>query len=188
MDIKHCPQPEREIIPMPTETGHLDDELSVMLPDVESDRRQFILHEPNLMRLDALLSESNDRILVDEFMKTLRYALLSTLAIKGNQIVQIILRGGILQNMQDLSDLFSLDIELVIVLDVESYSLSEILLELAEEIYGDILCAKGLFFIKTVLSQREWNNIAPDQDEYLILVEKESALPNSLHKYQLSPS
>ena len=164
--------------PLTIETGNLtfDDKLSNRASDAEFIREQFVLRESNLMKLDALLSKSNGRKLADEFMKTLRYALLSTVAIKGDQIDKIILRGGILNDTTNLSDPFSLDIELFIILNIESYSLSGVIVELADNIYGDILYEKKLLFINTILSQTEWNNIIHDQDEYLILVEKERVL------------
>jgi len=101
---------------------------------------------------------------------------LSTVAVKGDQIAKIILRGGILKDTTNLFDPFSLDIELFIILNIESYSLSDVVVELADKIYGDILYEKKLLFINTVLSQTEWNNIISDQDEHLILVEKERVL------------
>ena len=148
----------------------------------------FRLCESNLTKLERRLLENNSKELVDDFMKTLRYALLSTVAIKGDQIDKIILRGGILKDTTNLSDPFSLDIELFIILNIESYSLAEIIVELADNIYGDILDKKRILFINTILSQTEWNNIISDQDEYLILVEKGRVLQNSLHQHQQSAS
>jgi len=136
----------------------------------------FRLCESNLTKLETRLLENNSRRLVDDFMETLRYALVSTINLKGAQITQIILCGGILRDTTNLSDPFSLDIELFIILQSESYSLAEMTFELADYIYGDILYEKRLLFINTILSQTEWNSIISDQDEYLILVEKESVL------------
>jgi len=132
----------------------------------------FRLCESNLTKVERRLLENNSKELVDDFMRTLRYALLSTVAVKGDQIAKIILRGGILKDTTNLSDPFSLDIELFIILNIESY----VVVELAEKIYGDILYEKRILFINTILSQTEWNNIISDQDEYLILVEKERVL------------
>jgi hypothetical protein len=132
----------------------------------------FRMCESNLTKLEKHLLENNSKELVDDFMKTLRYALLSTIDIKGDQIAKIVLGGGILKYTTNLSDPFSLDIELFIILNIESYSLSEVVVELADNIYGDILYEKRILFINTILSQTEWSNIISDQDEYLILVEK----------------
>lgn len=129
------------------------------------------LDQSELSQLESLLLMYNNHQLVDEFMRTLRYALLSTVAIKGNEIEKIILRGDILRDTTNLSDPFSLDIELFIVLNVETYILSDILVELADNIYGEILGKEGIFFINTVLSQTEWNNIASTLDDYLILAQ-----------------
>jgi len=180
-------------LPKLSETTRIQDNKFLELPTSEVamfkyTTKPFRLCESNLTKLETRLLENNNKELVDDFMDTLRYALLSTINLKGNQITQIILRGGILRDTMNLSDPFSLDIELFIILNIESYSLSDIVIELADNIYGDILDKKRIFFINTVLSQPEWNNIVHDQDEYLILVEKESVLQNSLHQHQLSTS
>ena len=123
----------------------------------------FRLCESNLMRLEKQLSENNSKELVDDFMETLRYALSATINLKADIIDKIILRGGILKDTTNLFDPFSLDIELFIILNIESYSLSGIVVDLADNIYGDILYEKRILFINTILSQTEWNNIIDDQ-------------------------
>ncbi len=157
-------------------TGIQDNAILSEVVVSENITEPFRLCESNLAELERRLLENNNKELVDDFMNTLRYALLSTVAVKGDQIAKIILRGGILKDTTNLFDPFSLDIELFIILNIESYSLSDVVVELADKIYGDILYEKKLLFINTVLSQTEWNNIISDQDEHLILVEKERVL------------
>jgi len=166
-----------------TETGTFtfDDDLSPSSLSLDV-KEEFVLYEPNLNILHSQLLRSNSRKLVSEFMRTLRYALLSTIAVKGDQIAKIVLRGGILKDTKNLSDPFSLDIELFIILNIESYSLSDVVVTLARKVYGKILDKKQVFFINTVLSQEEWENITP-KGEHLILVEKERVLQNSLQEY-----
>ena len=164
-----------------SETTRIQDDELLGLPASETAMSEeitepFRLCESNLTKLETRLLENNSKELVDDFMETLRYALLSTIDIKGDIINQIILGGGILKDTTNLSDPFSLDIELFIILNIESYSLSGVVVELADNIYGDILDKKRILFINTILSQTEWNNIIDDQDEYLVLVEKESVL------------
>ena len=137
----------------------------------------FRLCESNLTRLETQLLENNSRGLVDDFMETLRYALVSTINLKGAQITQIILCGGILRDTTNLSDPFSLDIELLIILQSESYSLAEMTFELADYIYGEILDKKRILFFCTILSNTEWKRMKNfENNEYLILVEGESVL------------
>jgi hypothetical protein len=139
--------------------------------------KPFRLCESNLTKLETRLLENNNKELVDDFMETLRYALLSTINLKGNQITQIILRGGILRDTMNLSDPFSLDIELLIILQSESYSLAEMTFELADYIYGEILDKKRILFFCTILSYTEWKHIKTfENNEYLILVEAERVL------------
>ena len=137
----------------------------------------FRLCESNLTKLETQLLENNNEELVDDFMETLRYALVSTINLKGAQITQIILRGGILRDTTNLSDPFSLDIELLIILQSESYSLAEMTFELADYIYGEILDKKRILFFCTILSNTEWKRIKNfENNEYLILVEGEGVL------------
>ena len=137
----------------------------------------FRLCESNLTKLETRLLENNSKELVDDFMETLRYALLSTINLKSDRIAKIILRGGILKDTTNLSDPFSLDIELLIILRSESYSLAEMTFELADYIYGGILDKKRILFFCTILSHTEWKRIKTfENNEYLILVEKERAL------------
>lgn len=137
----------------------------------------FHLYESNLTKLETRLLENNNKELVADFMETLRYALLSTINLKGDILAKIILQGGILKDTTNLSDPFSLDIELLIILQNESYSLAEMTFELADYIYGEILDKKRLLFFCTILSYTEWKRIKTfENNEYLILVEKERAL------------
>ncbi len=137
----------------------------------------FCLCESNLTKLKARLLESNSKEFVDDFMKTLRYALLSTINLKGDQITKIILQGGILKDTVNLSDPFSIDVELLIILQNESYSLAEMTFELADYIYGEILDKKRILFFCTILSHTEWKRTETfENNEYLILVGEERAL------------
>ncbi|MBM3237962.1 hypothetical protein FJZ31_16860 [Candidatus Poribacteria bacterium] len=169
-------------LPKLSETTRIQDNKFLELPTsevamVEYTMKPFRLCESNLTKIETRLLENNNKALVDDFMETLRYALLSTVAVKGEQIDKIILRGGILRDTMNLSDPFSLDIELLIILLSESYPLAEMTFELADYIYGEILDKKRILFFCTILSHTEWKRMKPfENNEYLILVEGERAL------------